>query len=165
MSDVVRFFVSCIPPTANHQRKRIVKIGKFSRLADAPQLVAAKGLLESLLIPHQISEPIPSPCALSLSFTWPWLSTHGKRIRMSGRIPHTSKPDCDNASKTFTDKLVDLRFIEDDRGIVFLQVEKWWGDRPGVEVVIAPFIRVDCPAPVRLEFPAPSDLFRSISLE
>ncbi len=36
------FFVACVPPAANHQRKRIVRRGKVASMADAPELVAAK---------------------------------------------------------------------------------------------------------------------------
>jgi len=132
-------FLSCVPPQTNHHAKRIVRIGKFSRLADKPELVAAKELLDTLLVPHQIPAPIAGPYTLHLSFTWPWLGKHSKRTRALGRIPHTSRPDCDNCSKSITDRLVRLRFIEDDKAIVRLEVEKWWGDEPGILVEISSF--------------------------
>lgn len=35
-----------------------------------------------------------------------------------------------------TDRLVTLRFIGDDARVADLHVTKWWGDRPGIAVVI-----------------------------
>lgn len=145
MSDTVRFFVSCVPPTVNHQRKKIVTIRtrdgrEFSKLADTRELNHAKALLEELLIPHQPPQPIVGPVTLTVEYTWPWLASHGKRLRALGRIPHVSRPDLTNVTKTIEDRLVELCFVEDDRKVVDLRVRKWWGDTPGIEIAIAPFI-------------------------
>jgi Holliday junction resolvase RusA-like endonuclease len=152
MTDVLRFHLACVPPKTNHHAKRIVRIGAFSRLADKPELVAAKEMLDGLLLPHQPTSPIAAPYSLLLEFTWPWLKGHGRKFRAAGRQPMTSKPDCDNASKSVCDRLVALRFIEDDRAIVDLHVRKWWGDQPGIEIAIAPFMttRVVVTPPVEL---------------
>lgn len=142
---VISFHLSCVPPRTNHQRKRIVTIrtkakGTFSRLADSDELNDAKAMLDSLLLPHQPPEPITGPVALRLAFTWPWLKSHGKRLRAQyPAIPHTSKPDCSNIAKTLEDRLVALRFIEDDRHVVMLIVSKEWGDDPGIRVTIQPY--------------------------
>lgn len=133
---MIQFFVSCVPPTANHQRKRIVRIGKFSRLADKPELVAAKAMLDSILLPHQPVTPIVGAVAMTLEFTWPWLKGHAKKVKAQGRIPHTSRPDCSNVTKTLEDRLVALRFLEDDSAVVDLTVRKFWGDAPGIAVTI-----------------------------
>jgi Holliday junction resolvase RusA-like endonuclease len=113
-----------------------VKLGKFSRLADKPELVASKAMLDSLLLPHQPTAPLTGPVTLRIEFTWPWLANHAKRIKALGRVPHTSKPDCTNVAKTFEDRLVALRFIGDDRAVVELTVLKFWGDEPGIFVRI-----------------------------
>lgn len=144
VTDVVRFHLSCVPPTANHQRKRIVRIKlkdgrSFTKLADKPELLAAKSTLDELLVPHQRPEPVIGSVVLTLVFTWPWLKGHSKRFRAPGRQPHTSKPDLSNAIKTLEDRLVALRFLEDDRAVAELHVQKWWGDVPGIDVMIQPF--------------------------
>ena len=167
MGDIVRIHLSCIPPTANHQRKRIVRIKlrdgrEFTKLADKPELRAATAMLDSLLLSHQIPQPVAAPVALVIEFTWPWLSTHGKRVRAQGRIPHTGRPDCDNAAKTLTDRLADLRFIEDDKHIADLRVRKWWGNTPGIEIAIAPFI---VQPTVALHSQPTADLFSFAPLE
>lgn len=135
---MLAFFVSCVPPRTSHHHKRIVRMGQFSRLADRPELVDAKATLDALLLPHQPATPIEGPVQLEVAYTWPWLAKHGKTIRRFGRIPHTSKPDLTNVTKTLEDRLVRLRFIEDDRAVVTLTARKWWGDHPGISVCITP---------------------------
>lgn len=136
---MINFHLDCVPPTTTHQRKRIVRVKKWSKLADTPELEAAKDMLDSLLLPHQPPEPIAGPVWLELEFTWPWLRSHGKRLRASRpSVPHTSKPDCSNLAKTLEDRLVALRFIEDDRKVTQLLVSKRWGNHPGIAVTILP---------------------------
>lgn len=131
---MIAFTLACVPPTASHHRKRIVRIGGFSRLADKPELVAAKATLDALLLPHQPQAPVPGPVALTVAFTWPWRASEPKRRKALGRVPHTSRPDLDNLCKTLTDRLVALRFLEDDAAVSSLSVTKFWGDEPGIAV-------------------------------
>ncbi len=136
----LRFRLNCVPPTTSHAHKRIVRIGKFSRLADRPELVSAKAMLDELLLPHQPAAPIPGPYSMTLEFTWPWRAAEPKRVRAKGRVPHTSRPDCSNLTKTLEDRIVALRFIEDDNAVVDLHVSKWWGDQPGIVITLATFV-------------------------
>jgi Holliday junction resolvase RusA-like endonuclease len=133
---VIAFRLSCVPPKTSHHAKRIVKMGKFSRLADKPELNEAKQLLDSLLLSHQPKEPMAGAVCLRLEYTWPWLKGHGKQTRALGRIPMTSRPDCSNLAKTLEDRLVALRFIDDDNAVVQLMVLKFWGAEPGIWVQI-----------------------------
>tara|TARA_R110000868_G_scaffold282494_1_gene542790 strand:+ start:1096 stop:1575 length:480 start_codon:yes stop_codon:yes gene_type:complete len=132
----LRFRLSCIPPTTTHHAKRIVRLGRFSRLADKPELVGAKQTLEALLLPFQPASPVPGPVALTVHWTWPWLKGHSKRDRALGLKLHTSKPDLTNVMKTLEDRLVRLRFIEDDRSVARLSLTKHWGDVPGIAIEI-----------------------------
>lgn len=133
----IAFFLSCVPPKTSHHHKKIVRIGKWTRLADRPELVEAKETLESLLLPHQPSAPLSGPVCLTLEYTWPWLKGDSKRLRALGRVPHDRKPDLDNCSKTFTDRLQALRFIEADAMVVDLRLRKWRGDTPGITVALS----------------------------
>lgn len=135
------FVVICVPPRTSHHAKRIVRIGKWSRLADKPELVAAREMLDVLLLPHQPSAPVTGPVSLELEFTWPWRASEGRRRRDLGRVPMTSRPDCSNVTKTIEDRLVALRFIDDDNAVVDLHVLKWWGDSPGIRIAIRPLDR------------------------
>lgn len=133
---MIEFRVSCVPPKTSHHAKRIVRIGKFSRLADKPELVASKAMLDSLLLPHQPSEPMTGPIALCLEFVWPWRASEPKKNVALGRMWHVTRPDCSNLTKTLEDRLVALRFIEDDNAVCSLTVLKWWGSDPGIAVRI-----------------------------
>ena len=133
---MIEFFVACVPPTANHQRKRIVRVGGFSKLADKPELVAAKAMLDSLLQAHQPMRPVEGPVRLELEFTWPWRKSETKKRRALGRVYHTTKPDSSNAAKTLEDRLSALLFLEDDKAVADLRVRKFWGDQPGILVRI-----------------------------
>lgn len=138
--NALSFRLACVPPTVTHHHKHIVQVGQWKRLADKPELVAAKATLDSLLLPHQITQPLQPPYALSLEFTWPWLMKHGPRSRTRGRVPMTSRPDASNLAKVLEDRLTALRFIEDDNAVVDLHVSKWWGSNPGIAITIAPFV-------------------------
>lgn len=131
------FHLSCVPPKTSHHAKKVIRIGKFSRMADKPELVEAKASLTEMLTPHQPSAPVPGPVVLSFEFTWPWRSAETKKNRARGRMPHTSRPDLTNLAKTLEDRLVALRFIEDDGQVVDLRLMKFWGDEPGIRIAIA----------------------------
>jgi Holliday junction resolvase RusA-like endonuclease len=138
------FRLACVPPTAGHHHKKIIRLRsrsghEFLKLGNRPELNQAMRLLEELLIPHQPAAPIAGPVMLTVEYTWPWLASHSKKVRSHGRIPHISKPDLTNVTKTLEDRLCELLFIEDDRKVVDLHVRKWWGTEPGIEITIAPF--------------------------
>jgi Holliday junction resolvase RusA-like endonuclease len=135
---MIEFFVVCVPPTANHQNKQIVRIAKWHKLADKPELVAAKDMIDSLLTPHRPLAPQRGPVTLTLEFTWPWRSSESQRTRARRLIPRTSRPDCSNLAKTTEDRLAKLRFMEDDNQVVELVVRKFFGDHPGIGVLIEP---------------------------
>lgn len=130
------FHLACVPPTANHQSKKIVRVGKFSKLADSEGLVAAKDMLDALLLPHQPKDPVPPPIELRLSFCWPWPSGASKKRVAAGSEWKTTSPDADNLCKTLADRLAALRFIRNDAEIASLHVTKEYGDTPGILVSI-----------------------------
>jgi Holliday junction resolvase RusA-like endonuclease len=136
------FFLRCVPPKSSHHAKKIVRVGKWTRLADKPELVAAKAMLDELLLPHQPEAPLDGPVCLSLAFTWPWLASDSKRTKAIGRVPHDHRPDCSNVAKTIEDRLVALRFLADDNQVVDLRVTKWRGEDAGISVTLAPCVPV-----------------------
>lgn len=130
------FTLRCVPPKTSHHVKRIVRRGKFSSLADKPELVAAKESLDVLLLQYQPAAPVTGPVEVTLEFTWPWRSSETKRNRARGRMAHTVRPDLTNVAKTLEDRLVAMRFIEDDGQVVDLRLRKFWGDEPGIGITI-----------------------------
>ena len=133
---MLAFSLRCVPPKSSHHAKKIVRVGHWTRLADKPELVQAKAMLDSLLLPHAPATPVSGPVTLSLGFTWPWLASDPKRLKAQGRVPHASRPDCSNMAKTIEDRLVALRFLNDDAQVVDLRVRKWRGDEAGIDVSI-----------------------------
>jgi len=131
---MVDFFLDCVPPTANHHAKKIIRVGKWTRLGDTDRLIAAKDTIDALLVPYRPAKPLSGPTALLLEFTWPWRSSDSKRVRALGRAPRTTKPDVDNLAKTTTDRLAALRFIENDAQVCSLTVHKFFGERAGIRV-------------------------------
>jgi Holliday junction resolvase RusA-like endonuclease len=138
---MIEFFLPCVPPTANHQNKKIITIKlrdgrQFHKLGDKPELQAARQMIDGLLYPHRPVAPTTGPVLLTLEFTWPWLASHPAKVRARGRIPKTTRPDCSNLAKTTEDRLVALLFIEDDAPVAELTVRKFHGDYPGIGVRI-----------------------------
>jgi Holliday junction resolvase RusA-like endonuclease len=135
---MIEFFLPCVPPSANHHAKRIVRIGRFSRLADKPELVAAKEMIDGLLVPYRPRLPLAGPLTLTLEFTWPWRASDSAKVRARGLVPMVVRPDCSNLAKTTEDRLVALRFLEDDALACELIVRKFRGDHPGIGVRLEP---------------------------
>ncbi len=138
MTGGLSFHLSCIPSKTTHHAKRIVRVGRFARLADTPELKGAHAMLDTLLLPYQPSVPLTGPLALTLTFTWPWLQSDSKKIRALGRVPHDRKPDADNCAKGVTDRMAALRFMEQDGQVVELTVRKFRGDQPGIAIAVWP---------------------------
>ncbi len=133
---MIEFFLTCVPPTANHQNKRIVRIRQWHHLADEPELVTAKAMIDGLLTPHRPRVPLTGPVTLTLEFTWPWRAADSRKVRARRLVPRPVRPDCSNLAKTTEDRLVALCFLDDDAQVVELVVHKFLGDHPGIGVRI-----------------------------
>lgn len=128
------FFLACIPFKATHHAKRIVNIGGFARLADKPELVAARTTYESLLQPHRPAEPLCGALEVHLMFSFPFPKSASKRAVAAGTLRKTTRPDCSNLAKTFEDALGRCGFFRDDAQVVVLRVSKEYSERPGITV-------------------------------
>lgn len=138
---MIEFRLYFDPPTVSHHDKHIATRGRTHMLADTQELVAAKRELELRLQPWRPATPLTGPVALDLEFTWPWFERDTKRTREANyRIPHDTKPDLSNVTKTFEDCLARLGFFENDSRVVRLVQTKWRGWEPGVGVILSPFI-------------------------
>ncbi len=133
---MIDFFLPCIPFKTTHHAKRIVRIGRFSRLADKPELVQARQTYESLLTPHRPAKPLEGALSLRIEFTFPYLKSHTKKERARVSLPKTSKPDCSNLAKTMEDCLVRMGFMIDDGQVFSLHVLKFYDSNPGIRIII-----------------------------
>ena len=134
--DYLEFFAPCDPPTANHQAKRIVRAGGFSKLADKPELRSAREFWTGLLAQYRPAQPFDGPLSLTLSFSYPFVKSATKKAVMAGSRWKVTRPDCSNAAKTVEDILVSLRFMHDDNQVARLVVEKRDSTQPGLFVHI-----------------------------
>lgn len=145
---MIEFFLVCVPPSSSHHAKRIVRVGRFSRLADKPELLKAKEMIDGLLVPYRPLRPLVGPLTLTLEFTWPWRASESLKTRARRLIPREARPDCTNIAKTCEDRLAALRFMNDDAQVVELVVRKFFGDHPGIGVRLEP-----CLDPVQTVLP------------
>lgn len=132
---MIEFFEPCIPPTTSHHVKKIVKVGKFSRLADTEKLVQAKDFWTALFINHRPAAPLTGPLKLSIRLSWPYRKGEPQKNRRSP-IWRDTAPDLSNLTKTIEDRLAALRFFDNDGQVAVLHVEKTWSDSPGIHVRI-----------------------------
>jgi Holliday junction resolvase RusA-like endonuclease len=140
---MIEFFLVCVPPTANHQNKKIIRLKmrdgrEFLKLGDKPEKTNAQQMIDGLLTPYRPRMPLQGPTTLTLEFTWPWNKGETKRNRARRLIPRTVRPDASNLAITTENRLVALRFLEDDNQVVELVVRKFFGDHPGIGVLIEP---------------------------
>jgi Holliday junction resolvase RusA-like endonuclease len=145
---VIEFFLVCVPPTTSHHAKRIVRVRKWMKLADKPELVAAKEMIDGLLVPYRPRLPLAGPLTLTLEFTWPWRAGESLKTRARRLIPRDVNPDCSNLAKTTEDRLAALRFMHNDAQVVELVVRKFFGDHPGIGIRFEP-----CLDPVQTVLP------------
>lgn len=130
------------PPTVTHQAKQVIQMGDVYSIGDTPRLTAAIRLLRRVLLEHATppGTPLAGPLSVRMDWTWPWLETHSRRLRLSQpRIPKTTRPDLTNLAKTLEDRLVELQFIKDDALIANTNLWKWWGHEPGIAITVRPF--------------------------
>jgi Holliday junction resolvase RusA-like endonuclease len=132
----LEFRLDLNPPTTTHQAKQIVRVGKFTKLADKPGLTSARSLYCALLSQYRPAEPVRTACRLTIAFTFPWRKSESKKTMANGTAAHTVRPDCSNLAKTFEDCLVQMGFIQDDALVTQLVVTKCFGSQPGVMVRI-----------------------------
>lgn len=101
-------------------------------------------------------EPWTGPVKLDVVFYMPRTVQMNRKKHADGLIPHTSKPDLDNALKALMDELVEQRtkkivtrrgILRDDNLIAELHTKKWWAERGaagGAHVVLTRL-----PGPIR----------------
>jgi Holliday junction resolvase RusA-like endonuclease len=84
----------------------------------------------TLMYEHRPPEPLQGPLSLEVKAYLPIPKSKPKKWQaaaLSGEIRPTTKPDCSNLIKNLED-IMNGVFIGDDRQVVSLSVEKWYGD-------------------------------------
>lgn len=130
----MRIHLPVVPSKTTHQAKRIVRRGRYSSLADKPELVNVVNDYLTLLGPYAPEKPITGPVVMTIEFVFPWRKSESKKNRAMGKFPMTSKPDWDNLAKTLADVMTKLGFWIDDAQVFDGRSLKFWGDDVGITI-------------------------------
>lgn len=93
---------------------------------------------ESYLAEHNGQEPLTGSVALSIKAFFPIAKNMSKKDRAlveSGDLRPTKRPDCSNVLKSLEDGLNGVAWL-DDKQVVDVRIEKWYGEKPRLEVEI-----------------------------
>ena len=119
-------------PTVTHQSKKIIYVRtrnrSFPKMADTPELEAARALYARELSRHKGKPlaPLQGYLEMELWMCWKWNHPYENwRIAM---------PDWDNAAKTFQDILVKTGYILHDNQVVRACVNKIQGPKAGIKL-------------------------------
>lgn len=126
----IQFFLPMVPPTVTHQEKQVAVVNGKPRFYEPAELKAARVKLRDALAPYCPAEPMQGGVGLYVKWCFP----RGRHPDGSYRI---TKPDTDNLQKLLKDVMTGLGFWEDDAGVAFELVEKFWAEVPGI------FIRLE----------------------
>lgn len=112
-------------PRTTFQAKNIVKIGRFSKLADGKKLKQAKVGLMELMEYHKPKVTIPGPYRIEMKFYFSPPKARLKRVQKEGVIYRIVKPDLDNLVKGFTDAMAKTGWINGDEKVVEYDLAKY----------------------------------------
>lgn len=132
----MKFFIPCVPPKTTAQQKGAfaLKTGGV-RFFKKKKNIQAEESMYALFHPYKPAHPLEGPLSVSVTWIWPWRKSEPKK-NMVGRMPMTSRPDLSNLEKALVDVLVRMGFMLDDSQIFDERLQKFWGDKPGIEIEI-----------------------------
>ena len=122
----IEFFHQCQPPTATAQQRQFFSKGKT---ALTPAAKKAAATWQAIVEPHRPDEPMTGAIEVSIMLTW-------ERKRQVLIESKTTKPDLDNIAKLILDAMTKAGYWVDDAQVSRLQLEKFWGELPGVLVKV-----------------------------
>ncbi|MCC4456081.1 RusA family crossover junction endodeoxyribonuclease [Limosilactobacillus reuteri] len=119
-------------------RPRATRMGKGIRLYDPKKVSVYKKQLAMMCQIQYKKEPLTGPLIVSLKFyrhIQSSISKKERKLRLSGIHRPIVKPDTDNYIKSTLDGLNGLLW-EDDNQIVKIVAEKYYSDRPCIEIEV-----------------------------
>jgi Holliday junction resolvase RusA-like endonuclease len=133
---MIEFHLPIIPPKTTSQTKRLVMVAGKPRFFHKASHQDAESDLLTLCAPYTPDEPMHGPVALEVGFVFPWRKSEPRKERAQGWKYHTVRPDAGNLVKLLEDVLTKLQFWGDDSQVAHQTVIKYWGDKPGIHVLI-----------------------------
>lgn len=119
-------------------RPRATRMGKGIRLYDPKKVSVYKKQLAMMCQIQYKKEPLTGPLIVGLKFyrhIQSSVSKKERKLRLSGIHRPIVKPDTDNYIKSTLDGLNGLLW-EDDNQIVKIVAEKYYSDRPRIEIKV-----------------------------
>ena len=126
---MVEFFMPMIPPTCTYQEKKVAVIKGKPVFYDPPEVNQARIKLCGHLAKHK-PEKIYD-CGVQL--VPKWCFPREKHQQGEYRV---TKPDTDNLQKLLKDCMTSVGFWKDDALVASEVIEKFWGDPPGIYIMI-----------------------------
>ena len=128
----MKFTIQISPKAQKRARSRAVKSGDrtFTMTYTDKDQRTEQNRLMALMYEHRPPEPLQGAIALGVRAYLPIPKSKPKKWQaaaMAGEIRPTTKPDIDNLAKNIEDVMNGVFFV-DDRQIVTLSVEKWYGE-------------------------------------
>lgn len=124
----MEFFISCNPPTATAQEKKVAVRNGKPIFYEPAKLKKAKRQLIGWLAPNAPESPMAG--AVYLEVHWYFQCT---KAHPDGSW-RTTKPDTDNLEKMLKDCMSQVGFWKDDAQVVYEKVEKKWSSMPGIKI-------------------------------
>jgi len=137
--DTIRFTIPLAPRGQKRtDRRAFILKGRGKGGKDIARVHSFKGgdqrleedKLLALIFDHRPPEPIEGPICLTVRAYLPIPASKSKKWKaaaLAGEVRPTTKPDCSNMVKHLEDIMQGV-FFRDDKEIVNLIVEKWYGE-------------------------------------
>jgi Holliday junction resolvase RusA-like endonuclease len=110
-------------------RPRATARGGNARVYDPGTAEGWKGAIALAVRPYLPPYPIDSPVRIAIAFRFPRPARLLRKKDPDGLIPHTAKPDSDNAAKAVLDCLTTCGIWRDDALVCSLTIEKFYAAR------------------------------------
>lgn len=136
MSDLVEFWVDCVPPKSTHQSAlRIFKAKNGRQFVgrDSKGLKVDK-MLKQLLLPYKPAVPYSTAVELTVKWVYPYRKSEPKKNR-NAPLPCITRPDADNILKGLIDSMCP-HFFRDDSIIFRIIFEKYFSEKSGIGIRI-----------------------------
>ena len=123
---IIEFFHPCILPTATAQQRRHTKSGKTYMPL---KVKMAEAMFMAIFERHAPPEPLHGAVRARLLFTYP----HTIKTAKKGFFVYKyTTPDMYNIEKLVWDAGTHCGYWKDDAQVASKNVEKYYGDRPGI---------------------------------
>lgn len=130
--EALAFTLNCVPTAQQRPRHMRTRTGRDLTYKSGRQ-EANERTLEALLAPYVPMQPLEGGLELRFAAIMPLPTSASKKRKeamLRGKIGHTVKPDLDNLAKQLKDAMTRLRFWHDDKQVVRLIGEKFYGAEP-----------------------------------